>query len=207
MSIKKKRYSAVTTLLLVLAIGLLLFSTIGSTLAVLNIQSSVIKQDIRYYKIGVSAALGEKAVLTGGVNTVVPGKKYNQNVTITNTGTIDEYVRVTVYKYWENGEDLDPAMIQFKISGWKIDDKLSTADSTVYYSTTPLKIGESTEMKGILTIDGEVVNQATQRVENGIIYTDYKYNGAIFCVEIRVDGVQNHNASDAMKSAWGKSYL
>ena len=46
MSASKKSNSIVTLLLFGLAIGLLLFSTIGSTRAALNVQSEVLKSDI-----------------------------------------------------------------------------------------------------------------------------------------------------------------
>ena len=42
--------------------------------------------------------------------------------------------------------------------------------------------------------------------ENGCttIRTSYEYNGAQFCVEAKVDAVQEHNAQDAVWSAWGR---
>lgn len=31
---------------------------------------------------------------------IVPGKTYPEEISVRNTGNIDEYVRVTIYKYW-----------------------------------------------------------------------------------------------------------
>ena len=47
MSTTKKRSSLVTGLLFVLAIGLLLFSAVGSARAALNVQSEILTSDIR----------------------------------------------------------------------------------------------------------------------------------------------------------------
>ena len=36
------------------------------------------------------------------------------------------------------------------------------------------------------------------------ITTTYDYDGARFCLEATVDAVQEHNAEDAIWSAWGR---
>jgi hypothetical protein len=36
------------------------------------------------------------------------------------------------------------------------------------------------------------------------ITTSYDYDGWQFCIEAAVDAVQDHNAEDAIKSAWGR---
>ena len=36
------------------------------------------------------------------------------------------------------------------------------------------------------------------------ITTTFDYDGVKFCVEARVDAVQDHNAEDAIWSAWGR---
>lgn len=36
------------------------------------------------------------------------------------------------------------------------------------------------------------------------ITVTYEYDGARFCIEAKVDGVQEHNAQDAIWSAWGR---
>ena len=35
------------------------------------------------------------------------------------------------------------------------------------------------------------------------ITTTYDYEGKQFCLEVTADAIQEHNAADAMKSAWG----
>ena len=37
-----------------------------------------------------------------------------------------------------------------------------------------------------------------------ITTTSYTYDGIEFCVEAKVDAIQEHNADEAIKSAWGK---
>ena len=39
---------------------------------------------------------------------------------------------------------------------------------------------------------------------DGTIQTVFTYDGARFCIEARVDAVQENNASDAILSAWGR---
>ena len=37
-----------------------------------------------------------------------------------------------------------------------------------------------------------------------MLFRSYDYDGAQFCIEAKVDAVQEHNAEDAVWSAWGK---
>ena len=39
-----------------------------------------------------------------GGEVFVPGKAYTEEISCANTGTIDEYVRITIYKYWTDPE-------------------------------------------------------------------------------------------------------
>jgi hypothetical protein len=49
----------------------------------------------------------------------------------------------------------------------------------------------------------------TTEVVNGVTYTTirttYLYDGMEFCVEVKADGVQEHNAQAAIWSAWGRN--
>ena len=59
-----------------------------------------------------------------------------------------------------------------------------------------------------LTIDGELAKKVSQTESaNGkytTITTTYLYNGVKFVVKAEVDAVQEHNAEDAILSAWGR---
>ena len=220
MSASKKSNSVVTLLLFGLAIGLLLFSTIGSTRAALNVQSDILTSDVEMLDIGVeldndSGSVSGSKLLAGMIapgEKIKPGKVYDWPVTVTNSGKIDEYVRVVVYKYWQNksgAKDVkfDPAYIELELAGgWTKDSTAETlGEKAVYYYTGgPLKSGASVPLLKTVTINDSVLREATQTTVGNKIITTYEYDGAVFCIEIEADSVQTHNAQDAIRSAWGK---
>ena len=150
--------------------------------------------------------------------TLALGKKYDDSITIKNSGSIDTFVRAVVTKSWQDSEgnkdtSLDPDFIRLNFlteNGWQIDESASTPERTVLYYTNLLAPGQSTaELLGedALSIDSAVgtkVNQTETRTEEGtVITTEYAYDGYSFQVEVEADAVQTHNAADAIKSAWG----
>ena len=218
--------SPVTTIVLfVVAAGLLLSSSIGGTMAILNIQSDDYLAEIVLDEINVGllernegeteprqiannenlfqaerAPLLTKLVPEG--QTFTPGKTYMEELSVINNGAINEYVRVTVYKYWmKNGKkavDLDPALIDLHyVTGtWIIDEAASTDERTVlYYNGGPLDAngGRSSIFTDTLTVSTEALSS--------------KYAGATANIACVVDGVQNHNAEKAITSAWGHNFL
>ena len=93
-------------------------------------------------------------------------------------------------------------------SGWKADSSAPAnyGERTIlYYTAGPLVKGQSVPLISTVQIDGSVMQYATQTTSGNKIITTYEYDGAQFCVEIEADGVQTHNAKDAIRSAWGKS--
>ena len=223
MSTTKKRSSLVTGLLFVLAIGLLLFSAVGSARAALNVQSEILTSDIRMLDIGVEldgkgGAVSGSALLDGMLGSdskLLPGKVYDAPVSVKNSGIIDEYVRVVVYKYWKDASGkktavFDPSMIELGYaSGWTPDN--SNATSTYkeqeiwYYTGGPLEAGDSIALLKTVMINDDILTLCTQKTVGNKIYTIFEYDGAQFCVEIEADGVQTHNAQQAILSAWGKT--
>lgn len=131
---------------------------------------------------------------------------------------ITQYVRVTIRRYWvkPNGAGgwtkeagLDPDRIELKLAlenGWVEDAAARTRERTVLYYTSPLAPGDTTPLFAeTLRIDPSV-RVTARREENGGVTTDtYVYDGAAFQLEVQVDAVQNHNAADAIRSAWGRS--
>ena len=118
---------------------------------------------------------------------------------------IKEYVRVTVYRYWETKDeddnyvknpDLNPAYIKIgwsKGTGWTEDESVRTAERNVLYYGSILHAGEETkEFTDSVTIDSAVLDHP-------------EYKDARFVVWAEVNAVQTHNADDAMMSAWGKN--
>jgi hypothetical protein len=156
------------------------------------------------------------------------GRKYKEELRVKNTGTINQYVRVSIYKYWTNapkGEnqnetessakriDLSPNLIKLHLANtgnkWLVDESASTTERTVLYYSKLLKSGDTTPIfADSFSIDGMVATKVTQTTETKDGYTtvttSYDYDGAQFCIEAKVDAVQEHNAEDAVWSAWGK---
>lgn len=144
-----------------------------------------------------------------------------------NAEGINQFVRISLYKYWTDKEpndpdakklpDLDPSVIDLHLvntSGdgahWIIDEKASTDERTVAYYSALLKNGEETvDLTDTLTIKEMVARKVTQSVkttDNGkTITTTYDYDGKCFCIEATVDAVQQNNANEAIPSAWGRN--
>ena len=142
------------------------------------------------------------------------GKKYKEELTVRNSGNIDQYVRVMVYRYWtdEDGNkltDLSPSLIQLHFltdDGWVIDEKASTKERTVLYYTEILEVGDTAPLfTDTIAIDPSVARNVTKTVkQNGnVITTTYNYDDLMFVLEAEVDAVQTHNVEAAIKSAWG----
>ncbi len=226
------------------AVALILFTTsaITGAQAALSIRSDVYSAEIELKDIGVTLTENEKPVSkrdfipdsayvwdeyigrllvdmpeqSGGVFKI--GFPYQERFAVNNSGRIDEYVRVRVYRYWatldENGElsekhcDLDPSLIHLSWdnlgSDWILDTDSETAERSILYYNRILPVGESTvPFTELLTIDGALPYKVTQTTENGVITTVYDYNGVTFQLEVEVDAVQTHNGRDAIQSAWG----
>lgn len=220
--------SPVTTIVLfVIAAGLILSSSIGGTMAILNIQSDdylaeikldeldvgltetcydgvarVIPNSPDLYNPAAGEALIEEQNLIPKGESFTPGKEYVEKLAVINNSAIPEYVRVSVYKYWEkDGKkdvSLDPDLIELGFvtdSGWVIDPDASTSERTVlYYSGGPVAPGGSTP-------------NFTDTFKVSTSAIDSMYAGASCHIACVVDGVQNHNAAAAITSAWGHNFL
>lgn len=157
--------------------------------------------------------------LLGNDSTIKIGKIYNEKLTVSNTSETDQYVRMTVRKYWlvEEGSkkrvDLVPKYIvlQRGENGW-IEDEKAAADGSpereVFYYTKPLSGGQETEpaVTGIgLDRDvAKIIERTKSESDNGTtITTTYTYAGLQFGIKVDVDGIQTHSAKEAAKSVWG----
>lgn len=250
----------VTVAAFALAVGLLLFSSIGGARAALTFYSENYVSDIEMSEIGVAllengaVKSGDDALLTNMLKNAEGedvslqfNKGYTENLNVRNTGSIDQYVRVNVYKYWmtkaetngkqEKTQELSPELIQLALNGeilnpradgtgtgraalqangWLVDDGACTEERMVLYYSRPLAAaneetgtaaGESTLFTDTLTIDGKVAQNVTKvPVEGkpGCFTITYDYDGYEFCLDVQVDAVQDHNAEDAILSAWGR---
>lgn len=161
---KNKRFvSAAPAVLLALSVVLLLSSVVGSARATLtyNLDNNKINMDVSVSSIGVTlnengeevssrrygdngwVESGERKLLTkmlGEGEKLVLGKAYPEALSVTNSGAIDSYVRVTLRKKWiapgsENGTadtELSPEFIDLKLltdNGWIVDTSASANDN------------------------------------------------------------------------------
>ena len=235
---KKKFFSKKPVLLLTAAAVLLAGSTVGSARAALTYYSENYSAEVTVSSIGVSLTENGTVVAKRDynhkndqwntvseplfVNTLngekmIPGKLYKERLGVTNSGSIDSYVRVILYKSWTDPKgnkdtSLSPKLIDLNLltgNGWVADENASTDERTVLYYTGILPAGESTpDFADTLKIDNSVADRETETVSqdadgNKTITTVYEYDGYRFNLEAEVDAVQTHNARDAIKSAWG----
>lgn len=224
-----------------LAVALLLFSSVGGARAALTYYSETYASRVQMYNIGVtlmengnkiswrdysSASDGSWNEATGTLlgnlveegETFKIGAKYPEEISVMNSGTINQYVRVTLNRYWLDKDGnkmrtLSPALIKVGLANigtdWLPDEEASTTERSVYYYNKPLNVGQTSPLlTDSITIDNMVATKVTQTsaTENGYttITTVYDYDGVQFCLEAKVDAVQEHNAEDAIWSAWGR---
>ena len=235
----KVLFSPATTIVaFVLAVSLLLFGSIGGARAALTYFSETYSSQIQMYDIGVTLRENGQniswrdydfenadgtwdehiGVLLGNMlaegESLQIGRAYKEELSVYNSGTINQYVRVSIYKYWldENGnklQELSPELIDLHLvnlgTSWLEDVSARTPERTVLYYNRLLNSGvESPIFSDTLTINGNVAMKTqTTTLADGTIKTEYSYNGTRFCLEAKVDAVQENSADDAVLSAWG----
>lgn len=226
----------VTVVLFALALLLLGSGTVGGARAALNIESQYYNSEVELYDIGVAlieqqangnfkVVAGKNALMgeTSPIGTAIasdgkllPGKTYSEVLAVRNTAAINEYVRVSVFKYWQDEKgnkapEMYSKWIQLGFvtgNGWEIDESSTTEERTMLYYGPKVAPGEdTTPFLSTVTIDDTILTKVSQTtsVENGVtvIRTTYIYNGNRFCIDVIVDSVQDHNAEQAKISAWG----
>ena len=141
----------VTLLTFVCAVGLLLFSSIGGARAALTYYSETYSSHVELSEIGVrlvenGAETAGELLLPDVEADVKLGKTYREVLAVQNSGEINQYVRVTVYRYWlipgdgsegwVKSQELGPELINLHLtegSGWMEDKAASTPERTVLY--------------------------------------------------------------------------
>ena len=242
---KKLLPPAATAVMFVAAMALLLFGSVEGTRAALTYYSETYASRVQMYDIGVSLLENGERVSWRDYNSSADGtwdentgvllahmleegeslklgKTYPEQLSVANSGTINQYVRVTIYKYWTDAEgtklpNLSPELIRLNLvnldTDWILDEEASTPERTVlYYNKLLYAEGEGVSETPLfadkLTIDGSIADRVGETRETSGGYTTitvtYEYDGARFCIEAKVDGVQEHNAQDAIWSAWGR---
>lgn len=232
---KKNAFLNKSFLLFAASAVLLLMSTVGSTRAALTYYSENYEMQIEVPSIGVSLVENGQVVssrnyvndkwreetgellshMLGENEKLVLGKNYPEALSVRNSGSIDSYVRVILYKNWtKDGENVDtelsPELIELNLlgNGWIEDANASTRERTVLYYTQVLPSGqETTPFSDVLRINPEIGTKVTETrtstASGTTITTTFAYDGYRFNLKAEVDAVQTHNAVDAIKSAWG----
>ena len=105
MKAKKNGFTLTNRILVVVAVGLLMFAVIGGARAALNYFSKVYKAPLAMKEIGIDIYENKKLMenegelLTGLVpegEEFQPGRVYDEDIDVKNSGVIDEYIRVVV---------------------------------------------------------------------------------------------------------------
>jgi len=231
---KKCSFPKVTVLLLAASAVLLVGSGVGSARAALTYYSENYSVQMNMQSIGVSLVENDQVVssrdyadadkwegttegsllsnLLGEDEKFTPGKKYDEAISVTNSGNIDTFVRVIITKSWQDANggkntSLDPQLIELNYltdNGWVVAEDQSTTERTVLYYTKALPVGESTPaLSDTLRINESIASEVNKTVKDNTITYTYKYDGYTFHLDAEVDAVQTHNAKDAIKSAWG----
>lgn len=156
-------------------------------------------------------------------------KRYPEALAVQNSGAVNSYIRISIYRYWldENGSKqnalkLDPGLIHLYLgegdkevdldsaetnfNGWIKDTRAGTItrERTVLYYSSLVNAGDVTSpVVDHIAIDNSIATKVSAKQTGTTVTTTYDYEGKQFCLEVTADAIQEHNASDAMKSAWG----
>ena len=224
MNITKKLVGSTlsTVALFAIAAALIIGGAVGVTKAAPTYVSNNYRAEVEVPDLGTALVengedVGDEGLLQGITGNVKPGKKYDEVLAVRNTKNSDEYVRVTVRKYWTDKDgnklrDRDTDLIDLEFDttdGWTIDDGSTTDERTVLYYAHVLKADgkPSAPFTKSLTISKDLpvlVTQEREEVDGGtVITTTYTYDDVLFVVEADVDAVQTHSPVEAILSAWG----
>ena len=214
---------AMTAVTFLVGMLLLLSGSIGGARAALTYYSENYTSRVQMYDIGVTLLENGEAVswrnfdgekgawneeqgallgnMLGEGEKLRLGQAYPEELKVQNTGSIGQYVRVTIYRYWVDGapaeeapaenaspegtaegekrRDLDPSQIGLHLtegSGWLLDTASSTPERIVLYYEELLEAGAVTApFADTLTIDDRIALKVSQetstRTEGGKTYT------------------------------------
>lgn len=161
---------------------------------------------------------GELFTYLGTSKTMLPGKSYQEEIAVKNSGNMDGYIRIAIHKYWLDGEDKKYIegykryieLIKNNHENWILDEKASDAERTVYYYAKPLAEGEITpnvisKIKIAEQARKEVSFNSKTEGENTIITSSRNYQRYKAYIGMTVDTVpRSSNAAAAILSAWGR---
>lgn len=175
-------------LLLIAAALLVSAAVIGGSLASINAVGDRVTSELEAPELAVDIGSVGSAitVVEDGSGRIMPGDKLDcEGFVVTNTADVPLYARVTVTKYWTDGDqvknpDMDAKLIRMTAeeTGWLQANEVligSSGEQEVFYLSKPLSSGESYNLPLDILISSELGNSA---------------QGAGITIEARVDGVQ-----------------
>lgn len=184
--------------IVVTALSLLLFVTVGSTLAYIFTSTDPVENKFNPSQVSCAVVEDDGDPVAAGTHNTGTEKK---DVQIKNTGDTDAYIRVAVVVNWMNedgtkvwatkpvaGEDKDYTISYNLSNGW-----IDGGDSYYYY-TQPVDPGDMTDI---------LITSATQNVTGpkGTDGTQYYLSIEIVASAIQADGMGATSAQDA----WAKA--
>ena len=237
MAVKRMlKNTPVKAAILILTIVMLLFSGVQTTRAALTYQSNYYVAETEMKSIGISLVENGSVVsgellkgplkvrdakgkdVTKAEQEFQYGVTYTEELAVQNSGSIDQYARVIVTRYWlQDGEtdqaksntdpSLDPRLIKLHPTGNWIDGGTSASgERLVFYYPGILGAGQtSSPFIDAFQVDGSLAVKArtVDTDESGRIRIIYEYDGRSFVIAAEAQCVQTHNADLAVTSAWG----
>lgn len=143
------------------------------------------------------------------------GKDIIFMVTIANTGTLNQYERLTLYSRWtlRNGNTnkvAAPCKVSFDAlteeSIWEIDKTAQTSEKTVLYFLAPVLAGSGHELCVTARMPDSAMLSWAASQTNWVRNTDGTWSTCLdmwVYFDLQIDAVQDHNVADTAWSAWG----
>ena len=202
----KNKISKKTIALLAAAVLMLAGGGVMGTRAQLNVFSDPYNAEFALDHIGI--VLTEDGNSDAGVTEMLkdvklqPGKEVKESIAAKNTTEINQFVRIIVTKYWskdgKKDPTKDPSLIKMtEGKGWTKNTRESTPERDVYYYNTALAGKSATNpVYTGFKVDSKVLTLKDK--DGNLVYDDCSVN-----VKVEAQSVQTHNATDAIRSAWG----
>ena len=147
---------------------------------------------------------------------LILGKKYQEEVVVKNSGEIDMYTRIVIYKYFvdSSGNRLtsyspDILNIHLANSDWLVDESANTQERKVlYYSKIVHKNEVTSNAIDYIMLDptdmlDNIQFKKQEGQEGQTIISQYNYSKENkMVIEMKVEAVQTHSAVNAIKDAW-----
>lgn len=161
------------------------------------------------------------------VEKLVPGRNYDKGIKVQSKAA-DAYVRIVVQKYWKDADgnktnEIEPTEIMLlnggkditedtwtSGSGWLRSADESTPETDVYYYSSMLKSGATSDpLFTQVRVNEDVLSDfyTDPPKDEGDGHTTityhYTYDDYSLCISAEAQAVQTHSAVKAMKSLWG----